>query len=597
MSQQPEWSDHPTRAETGVAELPSIPGYELTGELGRGGMGVVYSATQTSSGQPVAVKVIRDGALAGPRELARFRIEAEAAARMRHPNFVHILEVGEHSGRPFLVMERVDGHNLAEHLGGQPQPPRTAAELVRTLAHAIAHAHERKVVHRDLKPENVLLSGDIPKITDFGLAKRLDTESTAWTQAGAVIGTPAYMAPEQAAGRVSEIGPAADIYALGVLLYEMLTGRPPFAAESWDRMVQQVLNADPTPPSAVLADVPADLETICLKCLEKEIEKRYATAAELADDLDRFLTGVPVVAVPPTSGERLARAADRDGYRLVAEIGRGPQSVVYHARYGPLDQPVAVKVFPAGFCTADEWTTRLRCGSGALAALNHPHVLSVRQAVWWDNRPCLISEFVPQGSLATQIGGRLAPVRDSVRLVIRLAELVGYLHRQGAVHGNLKPTNVLMAADGIPRVADPYLMSGLFQCPLPMSAKDPAALARVAPEFVRDPKDEPRPYTDVYGLGMILYELLTGRQPFAAETAEEACEQVLTREPIPPSRLNPQVPQPLDWIVSRCLQKDRWQRYPRAYDLLTRLRKAIDDPNASGERSVPRRGSGLEGVE
>lgn len=621
MSGPTGWSDQPTRADLGigVAEWPSVPGYEITGEIGRGGMGVVYSAVQSATGQAVAVKVIRDGALAGPRDLARFRIEAEATARMNHPNFVRVHEVGEHAGRPFLVMERVDGVSLDKHLAGHPHPPHTAAELVRTLARAVAHAHEQKIVHRDLKPENILLAGvrgqgsgvreegggtstlnpdswslATAKIADFGLAKRLDTNSTAWTQAGAVIGTPAYMAPEQAAGRVGEIGPAVDIYALGAILYEMLTGRTPFAADSWDRMVQQVLNVDPPPPSVTLPDTPSDLETVCLKCLEKEIGKRYATASDLADDLDRFLNGSPISAVPPSAADRLARAADRDGYVIVGEVGRGPNSLVYHARYGPLSQPVALKVFPIGFCTEEQWTTRLRCGSGPLAALNHPHVVSVRQAVWWDGRPVLISEYVAQGNLATQIGGRPQAVRESVRLVERLAELIGYLHRQGATHGNLKPSNVLLAADGIPRVSDPHLMSGLFQCPLPLAEKDPASLAYLAPEFVTDLTTEPRPYTDVYGLGLILYEMLTGRPPFAGSTGAEVCEQVLSRDPLPPSRVNPRVTSALDAICLRCLRKDRWQRYPRAYDLITRLRGVLDD---SGERGPPRRPSGLDGVE
>ena len=601
-------TDHPTHTDTRRPGLPDVPGYVLHAEIGRGGMGVVYAARQLDTGRAVAVKVIRDGALAGPRELARFRIEAEAAARMAHPNFVQILEVGEFDGRPFLVMERVDGVTLDKFLAGRPQPPRPAAELVRTLARAVAHAHQRQVVHRDLKPENVLLQKEftaegaegaeeigkvkslalisvlsassapsavnlVPKIADFGLAKRLDTDSTAWTQAGAVIGTPAYMAPEQAAGRVGDIGPPADIYSLGVLLYELLAGRTPFAADSWDRLVQQVLGSDPLPPSAHQPDVPADLETVCLKCLEKEIGKRYATADELADDLDRFLSGAAVSAVPATAAERLARAAERDGYRIVGEVGRGPQSVVYHARYGPLDQPVAVKVFPAGFCTEAEWTARLRCGSGPLAALSHPHVVAVRQPAWWDGRPALVSEFVPQGNLKSQIGGKPQPVADAVRLVEKLTELAGYLHRQGAAHGNLKPANVLLAADGIPRAADPHLMSGLFQCPLPLTEQDPAHLVYLAPEFVRDRTAEPRPYTDVYGLGLILYELLTGRPPFTAATAAEMLDEVLLREPVPPSRLNPHVDSELDAVCLRCLRKDRWQRFSRAYDLLVRLRR------------------------
>jgi serine/threonine protein kinase len=297
---------------TGDWSAPAVPGYDLLGELGRGGMGVVYKARQVSSGRLVALKVIRDGALAGPQALARFRLEAEAAARVRHPNVVQIFEVGEHAGRPYFAMELVEGGSLDRHLAGQPLPPQQAAELIRTLAVAVAHAHEQQIIHRDLKPANVLLSGDrgqgtgdrrqetgdreepssgsslspvscllSPKIADFGLAKRLDSDSTAWTREGAVLGTPGYMAPEQAAGRANDVGPATDVYALGAMLYEALTGRLPFTAGSWDLTIQQVIHDEPArlPP-----DVPRDLETICLKCLEKEPARRYVDAGALADD-------------------------------------------------------------------------------------------------------------------------------------------------------------------------------------------------------------------------------------------------------------------------------------------------------------------------
>ena len=393
MSEHPATGDWLAPAAATPVDVPAIPGYEILGEIGRGGMGVVYKARQISLKRLVALKMIRDGALAGPQERARFRIEAEAAARMRHPHVVQIYEVGEHAGRPYLAMELVDGGSLDKRLAGRPQPAAQAADLVRTLALAVQHAHEQKIVHRDLKPANVLLmrgepvsdkdgsarhssrlSPHQPKITDFGLAKRLDTESTAWTQDGAVVGTAGYMAPEQAAGRVREIGPAADVYALGAVLYELLTGRPPFHADSWHQAVQQVLHDEPVPPARFEPGVPRDLETVCLKCLEKEPGRRYASAGELADDLRRFIEGDPVAAVPPSAMERLARLAGRDGYEIVAEVGRGPRSTVYHARYESLKQPVALKVFSAGACTREEWESRLRRGADQWAALAHPQL-------------------------------------------------------------------------------------------------------------------------------------------------------------------------------------------------------------------------------
>jgi WD40 repeat protein/serine/threonine protein kinase len=291
----------------------AVPGYEVLGELGRGGMGVVYKARQTSLGRFVALKMILAGAHAGPRQLARFRLEAEAAARLQHPNIVQVYEIGEQDGCPYYSQEYIDGRCLSDVIGEYAQPEKAAA-LIEQLARAVAYAHERGIVHRDLKPANVLLaspgreSGEspIPKITDFGLAKRLDDEEGG-TRTGDILGTPAYMSPEQASGRARAVGPAADIYALGAMLYELLTGRPPFdAATTWD-IINQVVAQEPVPPSARRDRVPPDLETICLKCLQKDPARRYAGSLALADDLRRFLEGRPIQARPVGRLERFRK--------------------------------------------------------------------------------------------------------------------------------------------------------------------------------------------------------------------------------------------------------------------------------------------------
>ncbi|MFO0842802.1 MAG: serine/threonine-protein kinase [Gemmataceae bacterium] len=272
----------------GTAPLPTIPGYEVLGVLGRGGMGVVYRARQAGLGRLVALKMIPPGAYAGPEERARFRREAEAVARFRHPNIVQIHEVGESDGRPFFSLELVEGGTLAEKVRGTPQPARKAAELVEALARAMHLAHQQGIVHRDLKPANVLLAEDgTPKVTDFGLAKRLEGGS-AHTQTGAIVGTPSYMAPEQARGQTRQVGPLVDVYALGAVLYECLTGRPPFRAATVYDTVLQAVNEEPVPPRQLNAQVPRDLETVALKCLRKEPAGRYADAEELANDLRRL---------------------------------------------------------------------------------------------------------------------------------------------------------------------------------------------------------------------------------------------------------------------------------------------------------------------
>ncbi len=329
-------------------DFPTVAGYEILRKLGQGGMGVVYQARQVSLNRLVALKMIRAGADADAEDLARFRTEAEAVAHLQHPNIVQIYEVGEQAGRPYFSLEFVDGGSLDAKLAGTPLAAQPAAQLVETLARAIQYAHERGVIHRDLKPANILLQSGttnhtnhtnqnqtertsgltgpsaapssfdscdswlnfLPKITDFGLAKRVDVES-GQTRTGAIVGTPSYMAPEQAQARGKEVGPLADVYSLGGILYDLLTGRPPFKAQTALDTVLLVISQDPVPPSRFQPGVPRDLETVCLKCLEKDARKRYASAGALADDLRRFLDGRPIQARPASPWERAAKWARR----------------------------------------------------------------------------------------------------------------------------------------------------------------------------------------------------------------------------------------------------------------------------------------------
>jgi serine/threonine protein kinase len=346
--------DTPTPVEDA---LPAVPGYHVLGVLGRGGMGVVYKARQTRTDRVVALKV------PGHLDLetrVRFTTEAQAAARVSHPNIVQVYEVGEHAGRPFLALEFVDGGTLAERLTGTPLPPRSAAALAETLARAIGAAHAQGVVHRDLKPANILLGNDQcpmtndqsgrigsldighwsfrPKVADFGLARRLDVDA-GQTRSGTILGTPDYMAPEQAAGDARTVGPAADVWALGAILYELLTGRPPFRGTGVLDTLEQVRTHDPVSPRRLAPGVPRDVETICLKCLHKDPARRYPEAGELADDLKRFLDGLPVRARPVSRVERWLKRARRNplatglaaGLWLVV-VAAAAYGVVYHVR-------------------------------------------------------------------------------------------------------------------------------------------------------------------------------------------------------------------------------------------------------------------------
>jgi serine/threonine protein kinase len=314
-----------TPSGTQAAGLPTVAGYAVLKELGRGGMGVVYKAKHQKLKRPVALKMVSMSPPDDPKKLARFQAEAQAVARLHHPNIVQIYEVGEQDGSPYLALEFVTGGTLRARLDGRPQPIRAAVQLVQQIAHAAHAAHQRGIIHRDLKPANILLQPTpaaenrhwasagaieadqeygVPKVADFGVAEWID-DLDATAGHGDFVGTPAYMAPEQAKGPGEEIGPAADIYSLGVILYEMLTGRQPFVSSSVADVLRQVLSNPPDPPRELRRELPRDLEAVCQRCLEKDPRRRYPTALALADDLGSFLDGEPVLARQPGPVERV----------------------------------------------------------------------------------------------------------------------------------------------------------------------------------------------------------------------------------------------------------------------------------------------------
>jgi WD40 repeat protein len=347
-------------------------------------MGVVYKARQVALNRLVALKMILAGEHAGEAERARFRAEAEAVARLRHPNVVQVYEVGEHHGRPFLALELVEGGGLDAKLAGTPRPAKEAAALVETLARALHHAHAQGVVHRDLKPGNVLLTADgTPKVTDFGLAKRRD-DTALKTQSGAVLGTPSYMAPEQAAGRTREVGPAADVWALGAVLYECLTGRPPFRGETSLDTLQLVVGAEPVPPRQFNPAVPLDLETVCLKCLRKDPRHRYAGADDLAADLGRFLAGRPVLARPVGPLDRAWRWARR--HPAVASL--------LAALVGSLAAGTVVATLFA--LDAREKAKQTLAEKIEVQRLLYPFRMSDCRRVWEEGRPDLLRQFLDE---------------------------------------------------------------------------------------------------------------------------------------------------------------------------------------------------------
>ncbi|MCI0465191.1 MAG: protein kinase, partial [Gemmataceae bacterium] len=378
-SPRPEFADRPASG-TG---FPVIPGYEILQVLGYGAAGVVYKARQQALNRLVALKMIRGPEQTRPEDRLRFQIEGEVVARLHHPNIVQIYEVGNHAGQPFFAFEFVDGGSLADRLDGTPQPPRHAAELIETLARAVHAAHLQGIVHRDLKPSNILLATPhdpegsstdgrpktaygVPRIADFGLAKQLG-QDVALTQSGLVLGTPRYMAPEQCLPESKQIGPATDVYALGSILYELLTGRVPFRSAELLQILRQVREDEPVPPRRWQPQLPRDLECICLKCLEKEPRQRYASAEALANDLHRFLDGEPIRARPVGALERTWKWTRRRP--LVAALVLGLVGVISLALIGMTG---ALLYAVAG------WDLASKQQHEAIAARNDAQLLSAR---------------------------------------------------------------------------------------------------------------------------------------------------------------------------------------------------------------------------
>jgi uncharacterized protein (DUF433 family)/tRNA A-37 threonylcarbamoyl transferase component Bud32 len=385
--------------ETVAAKRISIPGYEVLDKLGEGGMSVVYKARHLSLNRIVALKMILAGEHASEEMLARFALEAEAVAQLQHPGIVQIYEIGEHDGHSFLALEYVAGGSLAARLDDKPWPADKAAALVETLARSMQATHERGIIHRDLKPANVLLTkDDQPKIADFGLAKRLQ-DAAGRTRTGNILGTPEYMAPEQAAGQ-KDIGPAADVYALGGILYRLLTGRPPFQADSSLDTLMQVLEQEPVPVRQINRSAPRDLETIALKCLSKEPQKRYASAAELADDLQRFLEGESLRARRITARQRLFRwMLQRPG----AALARGGlvvlilACVVGSASAGFKQYATVATLTPVWFLSLTAvLRTKLR---PFLIGLSASLLLVAVSILWFWTRPDLIKSKMSVGAL------------------------------------------------------------------------------------------------------------------------------------------------------------------------------------------------------
>ncbi len=588
-------SKRPRGKKTDVAdepELPAIPKYDVLRRIDAGGMGVVYEAVHRGLGVTVALKVVRAGSWEAEPALERFRAEARAVAALNHPNVVRVYDYGEWQPAgggprlPYYTMERVAGGSLAAKLAGGPMVPQAAATLAETLARAVQCVHDQQIVHRDLKPANVLLTGDgTPKIADFGLAKRLD-DDPGLTGSQAILGTASYMAPEQAAGHTRQAGPAADVYALGAILYECLTGRPPFREATFALTVHKVLSEDPAPPRRLEPGVPVALEAVCLKCLEKEPARRYASAGTLADDLARVLAGEAPEATAVNAAERHARAVRKAGYEVVKWLGYGRTDNLhlYEGRDASIGRRVVLKVDES---PADSPArARFRREAEITAQLYHPNVVQLYRFGEESGLAFAVLEYVDGGTLTQQFAGLALPPRVAAQIVEALAKAVRYLHQQRVVHGGLVPGNVLLTASNVPKLGGFGMAWRLDEPPEARLQEDFVGgdIAYLAPEVVDGRWKHVGVAADIYGLGGILYRLLTGHRPYGGRTVAEKREVVLSGALKSPREVKPDVPESLESVCLKCLDPKPTRRPTSAAAVASDLRAFLARPAASKRR-------------
>lgn len=578
--------------------------------LGEGSMARVFRATQIALRRPVALKVLEPSLLTPDESLTRFQREAEVAARLEHPNIVPVYGSGQSGNLYYLAMRLVEGGTLADAVR-QGLELEKALDWGAKIARALHYAHEQGVIHRDLKPSNILIAAGEPLLSDFGLARILG-ESTI-TASGALLGTPLYMAPEQAARQ--RVSVASDIFSVGAMLYEMVTGRNPYVADpppvGESRAVQRAALMDRVakcvypPPGKLRPDLPKPIEEVILRAMSREPEARYATAGELAIAIDKAARGdtVPPVmskdkppsgtvqtpASPPTDADAYAatvvkpeEASADDGvprpgtrfgrFWIERVLGRGGMGVVYGARDTQLDRKVALKVHLAGANASPQQARRFEREARAAARLSHPSIVRILEVGDVEGQPYFTMDLIDGDSLADVIKQRraFAPL-GAVQIARDVAEALAYAHAQGVVHRDLKPSNILVDRKtskvyvtdlGLAKILEEEQdIRKSWETRLTESGMLLGTPAYMAPEQAKGEIDKIDARTDVYGLGAVLYELLTGEPPHSGPSAMQTAFSVVYNDPVAPRKRNPEIPQDVEAVCLRALDKSQAVRY------------------------------------
>jgi serine/threonine protein kinase len=561
---------------------PQVSGYEIAELIGTGGQGDVYRARHLGLNRIVALKILRNDSGTGHNQWARFRREARVIAQLDHPNIVRVLGYDESAGPLALCMEYLPGGSLKDRIARAGRfSPQDAVDLLVTLTAAVAHAHTKGIVHRDLKPANVLFTADgQARIVDFGLAKVVDETTSQQTQTGAILGSPSYMAPEQAAGKINLIGRATDVYGLGAILYELLAGRPPFSGQSWLDTLDRVRFQPPVPLALWRPDVPPGLEQICLRCLEKAPDARYADARELARVLLAFRASWDAGQSAPATQETevhefeaakkpsapeigVVPSGQSGSFRLVRRIRAGAFGEVWSA-LAPGGIKAAVKIH---YRPIDDAAPELKA-LHLIKNLNHPYLLKVQS--WWveDGRLHVAMELA-DGALRGRLrkgrpkGPSSIPLAALLMYVREAAEALDYMHGKGLIHRNVTPENILLV-QGHVKIGD---FSLVCDAATPGDATA-GAIAYMAPECFRA---EVMPQSDQYSLAVTYTELRVGRRPFPARTTF----QQTMRDALENSPDLGELDKPERMVLRKALAKEPTDRYPNCRDFADALTAAV----------------------
>ncbi len=553
--------------------------YELLERLGKGGMGIVYRARDTKLDRPVAVKLLLTDLEGDSETRERFLREARAAGELSHRNIIKVYDFGEDGGRAFIVMELLEGVSLKEFLEKHPDLSLDRKlQIMTEVCDGLAFSHSRSIVHRDLKPANLFVTKDGQvKVLDFGLAR---ISSSNLTRSGLVFGTPDYMSPEQVRGKV--VDERSDIFSLGAVFYQVLSGRKPFAAKALPEVMRKVLTDEPA--ALTHAEAPPSLARIVMRSLEKDPLKRYQKVEELLAELGGVDPDEPV-----DSDDTVDVPRQVDRYKILEQVGEGGMGSVYRARDPVLDRDVAIKSLQVDFGVDQDARARFQQEARAAARLQHPNIVTIYEFGEKDDSPYLIMEFLGgddlQGLMKSDQGLSLIGKLD---IVAQLCDGLAFAHEQGVVHRDIKPGNVRVLDDGTVKLLDFGIAK--VQNADATAGSFAGSAGYASPEQLSlEPVDA---RSDLFSVGVLTYELLTGRQPFTGESGAAIAYQVLNEEPPPLRSISPRLPEVLEAVVTRVLQKKPDQRYGAASELAEALRavsRQITQASAATGRS-PRRG-------